>query len=54
MSYDFRNLSSANFEDLVRDLIEKEEGFASKHSLWGLIMILMADTHMLEGMSVYR
>lgn len=26
MSYDFRNLSSAYFEDLVRDLIGKEEG----------------------------
>ncbi|MBS7845856.1 restriction endonuclease [Pseudomonas fluorescens] len=26
MSYDFRNLSSADFEDLVRDLIGKEEG----------------------------
>ncbi|XQA62839.1 restriction endonuclease [Xanthomonas sacchari] len=27
MSYDFRNLSPADFEDLVRDLIGKEEGF---------------------------
>lgn len=26
MNYDFRNLSSADFEDLVRDLIGKEEG----------------------------
>lgn len=26
MSYDFRNLSPADFEDLVRDLIGKEEG----------------------------
>ncbi|HHQ4441802.1 AAA family ATPase [Aeromonas hydrophila] len=26
MSYDFRNLSSADFEDLVRDLIGREEG----------------------------
>ncbi len=26
MSYDFRNLSSADFEDVVRDLIGKEEG----------------------------
>lgn len=27
MSYDFKNLSSADFEDLARDLIGKEEGF---------------------------
>jgi hypothetical protein len=27
MSYVFRNLSSADFDDLVRDLIGKEEGF---------------------------
>ena len=26
MSYDFKDLSSADFEDLVRDLIGKEEG----------------------------
>lgn len=26
MSYDFKNLSSADFEDLVRDLIGREEG----------------------------
>ena len=26
MSYDFKNLSSADFEDLVRDLLGKEEG----------------------------
>lgn len=26
MSYDFRNFSSAYFEDLVQDLIGKEEG----------------------------
>ncbi|MDF9333741.1 hypothetical protein OH690_05285 [Escherichia coli] len=29
---------------------KKKKGFSPKHSLWGLIMILMADTHMLEGM----
>ena len=34
MSYDFRNYSPAVFEDLVRDLIGKEVGFASKPSLW--------------------
>ncbi|MGR7138203.1 nSTAND3 domain-containing NTPase [Klebsiella aerogenes] len=62
MSYDFRNLSSADFEDLVRDLIGKEErlrfeafcvgpdnGIDGRHAYAGKNVILQAKHY--EGSS---
>lgn len=54
MSYDFKNLSSADFEDLVRDLIGREETLRFEHSAQGRMAALMAGTRRLMVTSFYR
>jgi hypothetical protein len=54
MSYDFKNLSSADFEDLVRDLIGKKKDSALRHSAQAQIVVLTVGTRTRAGTLFYR